>query len=233
MSSVYSLVYMTNSQKHSLHTFQRSVVGKNVSKLRKRGQVPANIFGEEQSSKGVSINKSDLLRHLKAEGDSGLVYLTMEGDSAEEVPALIEEIQYNPVNEEPLHISFKRVNLKEKVQQEVPVEMIGEANIPGATIFLTRDVLEVEALPADLPESIILDISGLTEIDQSLRLSDAQFDREKVTVLLSEEELESPLVIVQELREEVEEAPAEEAEGEASTTPANATAEPAEAPAAE
>jgi large subunit ribosomal protein L25 len=135
---------------------------------------------------------------------------------------LIEEIQYNAVNEEPLHISFKRVNLKEKVVQEVPVEMIGEADIPGATILLTKDVLEVEALPADLPESIVLDISVLKEVDQTLHLSDAQYDRSKVTVLLSEEELESPLVLVQKHAEEVVEEETtevtEETAGEAEKT---------------
>lgn len=227
----YTQVHMTNSQKHSLHTSDRKVMGKTVSKLRKMGQVPGNIFGEEQASKSVSLNKSDLVRHLKSEGDSGLIYLVVEGDSKEEIPALIDEVQYNPVNEEPLHISFKRVNLKEKVQQEVPVEIVGEANIPGANIFLTRDVLEVEALPADLPESITVDISGLTEIGQSLHLSDAQYDRNKVKVLISEEEQESPLVLVQEVKEEVEEAPAEPAEGEAA--PAEGAAPAAEAPAAE
>ena len=205
---------MTNPQKSQLHVSERTVLGKNVSKLRKLGQVPANIFGEESTSLSVSVSKSDLVRFLKSEGDSGLIYLVVGEDAKKEIPVLIEEVQFKPVNEEPLHISFKRVNLKEKVQQEVPVEMIGEANIPDSTIFLTRDVLEVESLPADLPEKIIFDISGLTEVGQSLHLGDAQYDREKVTVLLTEEEKESPFVIVQARVEEVVEEPVA-VEGEA------------------
>jgi large subunit ribosomal protein L25 len=116
---------MTNPQKNQLHVSERTVLGKNVSKLRKLGQVPANIFGEESTSLSVSVSKSDLVRFLKSEGDSGLIYLVVGEDAKKEIPVLIEEVQFKPVNEEPLHISFKRVNLKEKVQQEVPVEMIG------------------------------------------------------------------------------------------------------------
>lgn len=221
---------MINTQKNQLHVIERTSLGKKISKLRKNGQVPANIFGEEKESISVSIGKSDLVRFLKSEGDSGLVYLKVGENDKKDVPALIEEIQYNAVNEEPLHISFKRVNLKEKVQQEVPVEMVGEANIPDATVFLTKDVLEVEALPTDLPENITFDISGLTEVGQSLYLNDAQYDREKVTILISEEEKESPFVIVQAQVEEVEEEPVAEAEaGEAPAEPSTeeAPAEPA------
>lgn len=216
-----------------MHVSVRTNVGKSVSKIRKEGLVPGNIFGEEMTSESISIGKSDLIRFLKSEGDSGLIYLIVGEDSKKEVPTLIEEIQYNSVNEEPLHISFKRVNLKEKVVQEVPVEMIGEADIPGATILLTKDVLEVEALPADLPESIILDISVLKEVDQTLHLKDAQYDREKVTVILSEEELESPLVLVQKHAEEVVEETPEVAEGEGTAAPEEAKTGDEEAPAAE
>lgn len=203
---------MSASQKHQLHVSERNVRDQKASKLRRDGKTIANIYGEEKDSQAITIDRGEALRYLKSEGDSALVYLVAE--DKKETPVLIEEIQYDPVTEEPIHIAFKRVNLKEKVTAEVPVEMTGEADIPSATVFLVKDMLEVEALPTDLPEAIVLDISGLEEIDQTLTLSDAQYDREKVTVLLSEEEQSEPLVIVQEIKEEVEEAPEEAAEGE-------------------
>lgn len=223
--------YMTKTQKNIIHVMMRDVMGKKVSKIRREGLVPGNIYGEEQESIMITLGKSDLVRFLKAEGDSGLIYLVL-GEEKKETPALIEEIQYDTVLGDPLHISFKRVNLKEKVTQEVPVEMTGEVDIPGATVFLTRDVVEVEALPADLPESILLDISSLKEVGESLFLKDAQYDRDTVEVLLSEEELESPLVIVQAHVEEVEETPEdaseEGAEGESETPEAEAETEASE-----
>lgn len=215
---------MSASQKHLLHVSNRIVMGQKVSQLRKTGQTIANIFGEETPSQAISLNRSVVLKYLKAEGDSGLVYLVAEDKI--ETPVLIEEIQYDAVTSEPLHISFKRVNLKEKVQSEVPVELIGEVSIPGANVILVKDVLEVEALPTDLPEQISIDISGLTEIGQSLNLSNAIYDRDKVTVLLSEESLDEPLVIVQEVKEEVEEVPVEVTEAEGAETAAAGDATP-------
>jgi hypothetical protein len=50
------------------------------------------------------------------------------------------------------------------VQSEVPVEMMGEVSIPGANVILVKDVLEVEALPTDLPEQITIDISGILKL---------------------------------------------------------------------
>lgn len=204
---------MSNTQKHVLHVQDRIEMGKKASKMRKSGQIPANIFGEGSPSLAVSMSKSSAIKFLNTAGESGLVYLSLESQK-KEIPVLIEEIQHNGLTGDPLHISFKRVNLKEKVQAEVPVEIIGEVNIPDANIILTQDTLEVEALPADLPEKITVDISGLTEVGQSLHLADAQYDREKVMVILTEEELEAPLVIVQEVKEEVEVAPEETTEGE-------------------
>lgn len=230
MCNGYTLEHMTDSQKHVLHVVNRIELGKKASKLRKSDQTPANIFGEEQPSQAVSIRRGDINRFLAGEGEAGLVYLSLEGTN-KEIPVLIEEIQYDAVTQAPLHLSFKRVNLNEKVQSEVAVEVVGEAEVAGANIILVKDVLEVEALPADLPESIQVDISNLTEIGQSLTLADALYDRAKVKVLVSEEDLEAPLVIVQEVKEEVEEAPAEAeaAEGEAAPAteeaPADAKAE--------
>lgn len=219
---------MSNTQKNIIHVQERIEMGKKASKLRKSGQTLANVFGEGEPSLAVSISKSHLLRFLKTVGESTLIYLSLE-DKKKEIPVLIEEIQHNSLTGEPIHISFKRVNLKEKVQAEVPVEMIGEVVIPGANVFLIKDMLEVEALPADLPENITLDISGLTEVGQSLHLSDAKYDRDKVTVILTEEELEEPLVIVQEVKEEVEEAPVEEVVEGATPTEESPAGESSEA----
>ena len=214
---------MSASLKHQLHVSDRIVKNQKASKLGKEGLTIANIFGEDLDSQAITLNRSDFLRYLKSEGDSGLLYLVAVDKT--ETPVLIDEIQYEPVSNEPLHITFKRVNLKEKVVSEVPLEMVGEADIHGATVFLVKDVLEVEALPTDLPEQITLDISNLTKIGESLHLSDAMYDRAKVTVILTEEELEEPLVIVQELKEEVEEVEEEPTESEQATDKATEDSE--------
>lgn len=195
---------MTNTQKHQLHVSSRQELGKNVSKDRKSGQIPANIFGEKKDSVAIYLNKSDLSNLISDVGESTLLYLRVD-DSQQEEPVLIDEIQTDPVNSDLIHATFKRVRLDEKVRAEVPVELVGEAEVRGGNVLLVKDVLEVEALPADLPEKITINIESLTEVGQTLTLNDAQYDQAKVDVMLSEEEINEPLVIVQEQKEEVEE----------------------------
>jgi ribosomal protein L25 (general stress protein Ctc) len=71
----------------------RIELGRKASQLRKTGQTIANIFGEDAPSQAISLNRSVVLKYLKAEGDSGLVYLVAEDKT--ETPVLIEEIQYD------------------------------------------------------------------------------------------------------------------------------------------
>lgn len=210
---------MTNSQKAILHVRERSLTGKKSKKLHQQGFMPGNVFGLNQDSESIELQTSVFKKLLAEQGDTTLLYLQVGTDK--QIPTLIGEIQYNPVSDEPIHVSFKRVNLKVKVTAEIPVETVGEFEVADATVVLTRNVLEIEALPADLPELFEVDISGLTEVGQTLHLSDIKFDREKITVLLSEEELEAPIVIVQKVEEEVEETPATEGEATAEgATPA-------------
>jgi large subunit ribosomal protein L25 len=210
---------MTKSKKTVLHVTSRDLFGKKSKQLRQKGLIPANVYGLQEESEKIELLLSSFNRVIAEQGDTTLLYLQVGSDK--EIPTLISEIQYNPITGTPTHVAFKRVNLKVKVTAEIPVETVGTAEIAGATIVLTRNVLEVEALPADLPEVFEVDISSLTQVGQTLHLSDVSYDREKVKVMLSEEELEAPIVLVQEVKEEVVETPAETPEGAAdATTPA-------------
>lgn len=202
---------MTKSQNTILHVTTRELSGKKNKQLRQNGAIPGNVYGQKQDSEAIELNLATFNKLVAEHGDTTLLYLQVGADK--QVPTLIDEIQYNPVTSHVTHVSFKRVNLKEKVTAEIAIETVGEFELANATIILTRNVLEVEALPADLPELFEIDISGLTEIGQTLHLSDIKYDREKIKVILSEEELEAPIVIVQEVKEEVEEAPVEAVEG--------------------
>ena len=95
-------------------------------------------------------------------------------------------------------------------------------------MLLVKDSIEVEALPADLPEAFFIDISKLTEIGQEVHVADLEYDRSKVTIQMTPEEQEMAIAFVQEVKEEVIEEPVVEevpAEGAEAT---DATAQPAE-----
>lgn len=202
--------------------------------LRRKGMIPGNIFGGKNSI-AVQMGDQDFRRLYEEVGETGLVYIQV-GDTKEQHPVLVEEVQSNPVDGSLFHVSFKKVDLTEKVEAMVPVETIGEFDVPQGVLMVVKDEIEVEALPADLPEKFEIDVSVLKEVGQMVAYKDLNYDRSKVTLVLGEEGEEEPVVLVDRQREEEpEEQPVVEgAEGEA--TPAEGetpAAEGAEKPEAE
>ncbi|MEN8253563.1 MAG: 50S ribosomal protein L25 [Patescibacteria group bacterium] len=205
------------TDKNILSVQKRDVRLEKAKQLRKQGMVPANIFGDGEASVSVSLDKKELVKTLGGVGETPLFYLKMNEKA--EIPVLVDELQYHVISNDPIHVSFKRVNLREKVSSEIPVELVGGNEVSGAVVVLALNSIEVEALPADLPEKFELDVSKLTETGQSMGYSDLLYDKNKVQLLVEEEKLEEPIVLLQEVKEEVVEEPVEpkedvKAEGE-------------------
>ena len=191
------------------HVSSRGTRGGKNKDIRKNGDIPGNIFGLSLDSTMISCPLKMVQKH-RSDFEGGLFYVQI--DSGEKIPVVLEEIQEHPVTHMPLHIVFKRVNLLEKIEMDVPVEMIGECDVPDSNILLVRDELPIEALPSDIPEKFEIDISSLSQIGDSINLSQLDYDKSKVKLVLSEEETPESvtLIIVQEIKGEVEEEIAEE-----------------------
>ncbi len=205
----------------------RIILGKKSNQLRAQSLIPANISGDLDKPIAVAVEKSAFVKLYDKVGDTGLVYLTVEGEKAAR-PVLINEVQVDPILNNVLHVVFRQVDLTEKVEAEVPVELVGELQVKDALVVTVHDAIEVSALPQDLPEKFEIDISLFTEIGQQVTFAQLSYDKSKVELMIEEEEMETPVVLVQEVKEEVieePEAPVEGAEGAA------APAEGAEAPA--
>jgi large subunit ribosomal protein L25 len=150
------------------------------------------------------VQKDEFGKVFKEAGETGLVTLKVGN---EEKPVLIHNVQLDPTTEDILHIDFLQVDLKEKVTAKVPLEIVGEspAEKQGlGTAVTVKDEIEVEALPADLPEKFEIDSAILTEVDQAICVKDIKVDSSKVTVLDDPEDI---LVKVEPLRKEEVEAP--------------------------
>src|ERR1035437_9492714 len=144
----------------------RKILGRNVKHLRKDGILPGNIFGKKIKSEAVQVNFKDFLKIYKEVGETGL--LTLEIGKVEK-PVLIHNLQVNPVSDVPVHVDFLQVDLKEKVEAEVPVELIGESPAEKqaiGTVVQHLNEIKVEALPMDLPEKFEVDTGALAEVDQ-------------------------------------------------------------------
>lgn len=177
-----------------------------LNQLRREGVIPGNVYISGKDSVAIKFSEKKFIKLYQEAGDTSLVYLSVDQDSQEK-PTLIDEVQVNPVTEQVLHVSFKEVNLKEKIEAEVPVEIVGEFDVKESVLVQVRNSVVVEALPSDLPEKFVVDVATLTEIGQSISLSDLDFDKTKVSLVEVEadEDWEKPVVIVQEQREEIEE----------------------------
>jgi large subunit ribosomal protein L25 len=216
------------TDKHIFKAQKRELVGKKVSQLRKQGIGVGSVSTPNGESISIQFQDKAVEKLLASTGESTLVYLSVEGESKQR-PVLLEEVQYDPLTHEMFHVAFRQVSLKQKVSAAIPVEVVGEVDVADATLVVVMHEVEVEALPTDLPEKFEVDVTNLTEVGQTISLADLQFDREKVTLVLGDDQdaATMPVVMIQAVKEEVEEAPVEAAEGEA------AAETPAEAPAAE
>lgn len=198
---------ISSTEKILFHVFSRDESGTgSAKKLRKQGKVVGNVFGLGSDSTGVYMDRQAIKKLYASHGDTGLIYLQI-GDSKKQVPVLISDYSTDPFGENLLHVAFRRVDLSDPIQAEISIQLIGEANIPDSVISLVKDSVEIEALPADLPEKFEIDISGLTEIGQSISLAQLQYDKSKITLMVDEDQNleEIPLVIVQAIAGEVEE----------------------------
>ncbi|OGM87108.1 hypothetical protein A2594_00455 [Candidatus Woesebacteria bacterium RIFOXYD1_FULL_41_28] len=191
---------------------KRSVEGRKVKVLRNKGILPGNVFGKKVKSLAVQVDLKDFQKTYKEVGETGLLTLSIGTD---ERPVLIHNLQLHPISDEPVHIDFLQVDLKVKVEADIPVELSGESPAEkqgvGTVVQYVNEV-KVEALPADLPEKFEVDTSVLAEVDQAIMVKDLSYDKAKVEVKTSPDEIVAKVEPPQ--KEEVVEAPVAPTEGE-------------------
>lgn len=178
--------------KLTLKADKRKIIGRKVKTLRKEGIIPSNVFGKNVKSLALQTKFSDFMEVFKKAGETGIVYLEISGDKdkKEEKPVLIANVQKNPVSDLPIHVDFHQVDLKEKVEAEVAVEIIGESPVEKqglGTVVLHVDEVKVEALPIDLPEKFEIDATKLTEVDMTVLAKNLQFAKDKVELKIDPE----------------------------------------------
>lgn len=151
----------------------RTVTGKPVKVLRAKGILPAVLYGFGTDAKNLEIDARAFGKAFEAAGESTLVDVVVDGGAP--VKALIQDIQQDPMTGRISHADLRAVNMKEKTTADIPLEFAGEAPVAKAqacVITKVHESLEVEGLPGDLVSEITVDLSGLTEIGQTIRVRD-------------------------------------------------------------
>lgn len=201
--------------KVTLTAEKRTISGRKVKALRKQGIIPANVFGKKTESFAIQILAKDFEQVFKEAGETGIVELSVKNGKSSQYPVLISNVQKDPVSDTPIHIDFRQVDLKERIEASVPIEFTGESPAEktgiGTVVRYVNEV-SVESLPADLPEKFEIDVSALSEVDQAVLVKDLKYDKSKVTVKDDPEKIVTKVEPPQKI-EEVAPPPEEAAEG--------------------
>jgi large subunit ribosomal protein L25 len=201
-----------------LQAEKRSVTGKAVRRLRQNGTLPANLTGRKQEAEAIQVNAYEFEKLLKTHGRTTIIRLAIAPSSRTQ-NAVIGRVSRDPISGAIEHIDFRHVVMTEVMRAHVPLHVVGESPAvkarEGILLHLIND-LEVEALPADLPEAIEVDVSTLDAVDAAVYVKDLPLPA-KVKVITDGEE---PVIKVAQTRAAIEE------EAAAAATPEEAEAAP-------
>ena len=157
----------------------------NARRLRRDGWVPGVIYSDGGTARAVSLPKHEfeqMLRHHAGEH----VMIKIQVDSGAEESVLLKEVQHHVISGGVVHVDMQKVDMNKKLRVEVPVELVGEAegvrNQGGALDHLLHHV-QIECFPADIPEEISVDVTGL-KLGETLTIKDIQNAAAKYTILM-------------------------------------------------
>jgi ribosomal protein L25, Ctc-form len=203
----------------AINVQRRTDSGKGAARrLRREGKVPAVVYGRKTGNVYLAVDASALNRLLAGGGATALVDLIIDGNQTQ--TALIREVQRQPDRDDVLHVDFHAVEMDQEVEVQVPVVLVGEdqrESDGGIVTQLLRE-LAVTCLPADIPERIEADVSGL-RVGDSLLVSDLVVPP-GVTVNTPAEEVVVSVVASKAVAAEAEEAEAAGEEAESGEKPA-------------
>ena len=140
-------------------------------RLRKGGQLPGILYGRGRDPQAFSVDERELRAALKA--GHALLDVKLGSDT---VPVIVKDQQHHPVRGGFTHIDFLEVDLMASIQSVVALELAGVEDAPGVVQggvldHVTRE-LNIEALPTDIPDSVVIDVSHL-ELNQTFLLAEA------------------------------------------------------------
>lgn len=176
-----------------------------LSQIRAEKKVPAVVYGGHKEPVSVTVSVKDLEKIVKA-GKNTIVEISLNGENE---LALVKEIQYHAVTDNPIHADFQRVSMKDKMDVVVPLQLVGTpADVAqyGAIVEHILRQLEVRALVSAIPHEIVVDITPVT-INKGLLAGDIKLP-EGVELVTDKE---APVVHLMVPKEEEAAAPADAA----------------------
>jgi large subunit ribosomal protein L25 len=192
--------------------------GKNAARRRRtQGEIPAVLYGGKDATVAVSVNSKQIASILRSEAGHNTIF-TLKIAGQGENKALLKDWQVDPIKGHLLHVDLLRVAMDVKMRVKVPVHTFGDpegVKLQGGIFETVSREVEIECLPADIPDEFRVDVSHLT-IGKHLRAADLPIDAAKHTLVSDPQRVIAHVVT---LKKEEEVAP-EVAAAEAAAAPA-------------
>jgi len=141
--------------------------------LRNDGKIPAIVYGHNIKTENLEIGYPEFEKIFRKAGESTLINLDIEGGKSRNV--IIQDAQKHYLSGKYIHVDFYEVSMTEKMKAHIPLEFVGVSKAVkenGGVLIQVINEVEVECLPADLPHSIQVDISGLNQFNDSVHIKD-------------------------------------------------------------
>ena len=164
------------SEVRSIQAEVKQGAGKGPARaIRRKGRVPAIVYGDGDDPVMVSVNPLELWKGLRDPHFFSTVMSLSVGDRDHTV--LPRAVQFDRVSDQPIHVDFMRVSDASKVKVRVPIVFENEPASPGmkrgAVLNVVRKTVEISCLAKDIPSAFALDLTG-TDVNDSLKWSDVK-----------------------------------------------------------
>jgi len=203
----------------------RKDLGKKTETLRKKGILPAVLYGPKIKNLNLEIDLKEFEKIFEVAGESSLISLSINGKKPKFL-VLIHQIQKDPLTNKPIHVDFYQPLLEEEIEVAVPIILEGSSPAVkelGGTLVKNISEIKVKAKPQNLPHEIKIDISRLKTFEDNIKILDLKLpeevkilgELEEILVFVSppekiEEELAKPVEEKVEEVEKIEKKPKEE-----------------------
>lgn len=176
--------------------------------LRSEGKIPANFYFHGEKNQNLVLDKG--VFHKAIHSGSHIFEVELGGKKRY---VMVKSVQYHPVTEEIMHVDLQGVRMTEKIGISIPIVLEGEAVgvKEGGVLMQNLTTLEIQCLPTDVPENVIIDITEL-DINQNLTVNDISLGGEIEVITVEDTTVVSIQPPITEVEPELPEEELEEGE---------------------
>ena len=157
----------------TLKASPRKILGKKIKAIRREGQIPAILYGRKFTSAPLTLSAREFVDI--AVGAREATIINLEVPSQPRVKVLIRDIQRDPVTDNIVHVDFYKLDMKQEIQTDIPLEFIGTApaveELEG-NLITNKDSIKAECLPDRLVSKIEVDVSALKTFEDLIHVGD-------------------------------------------------------------